>query len=151
MFIGLWNDLDQPQLDALRSAKLKVICAQNSFGLTLAKDTVVYGWMQGDEPDNAQWNATTNTYDPCIDPNIIISNYHTFKQNDPTRPVYMNLGQGVAYNSYIGRGSCSGNLDTYKVSTNGYLNGCDIASFDIYPVNNTDGITDANLWYVAWA
>ena len=148
-FVGLWNQLDQPQLNALKSSDLKVICAQNSFGLGLTNEPLVTGWMHGDEPDNAQWNATTQKYDPCIDPNIIISNYHTIKQNDPSRPVYLNLGQGVAYNNYVGRGTCRNNLDTYKVATNGYLVGCDIASFDIYPVNNTDGITNGKLEYVA--
>jgi hypothetical protein len=149
MFVGLWNELDQDQLDLLKSAGMKVICAQNDFGLSVISEPIIYGWGIGDEPDNAQWNATTQAYDPCIDPGIIIKEYHAIKHNDPSRPVYLNLGQGVAYNSYIGRGTCSGNLDTYKVSTGGYLLGCDIASFDIYPVNNTDGQTNDNLWYVA--
>ena len=150
MFVGLWNGLDYDQLDLLRSASVKVICAQNNFGLSVINEPIIYGWMiDGDEPDNAQWNATTQTYDPCINPSIIINDYHVIKHNDPSRPVYLNLGQGVAYNSYIGRGTCSGNLDTYKISSGGYLLGCDIASFDIYPVNNTDGQTNNKLWYVA--
>lgn len=148
-FVGLWNELDQPQLTAIKSAGLKVICSQNSFGLGLPNETAIVGWNLGDEPDNAQWNATTQTYDPCISPSIIINQYNTLKQNDPTRPVYLNLGQGVAYNNYVGRGACRNNLDTYKVSTNGYLVACDIASFDIYPVNNTDGTTNGKLEYVA--
>jgi hypothetical protein len=149
MYVGLWNELDQEQLDLLKSAGVKVICSQNNFGLSVLYEPVIYGWMIGDEPDNAQWNATTQTYDPCINPGIIINEYHAIKHNDPSRPVYLNLGQGVAYNNYIGRGACSGNLDTYKISTGGYLLGCDIASFDIYPVNNADGQTHNNLWYVA--
>ena len=148
-FVGLWRAFDQPQFDALKSAGLKVICTQNEFGLSLGSEPLVMGWMHGDEPDNAQWNATTQKYDPCIDPNIIINDYNTIKQKDPSRPVYLNLGQGVAYNNYIGRGTCRNNLDTYKVSTNGYLKGCDIASFDIYPVNNTDATSKNNLWYVS--
>jgi hypothetical protein len=36
----------------------------------------------------------------------------------------------------------------YKASNNGYLAGCDICAFDIYPVNNADGITDGKLEYV---
>jgi hypothetical protein len=148
-FVGLWNELDEPQFNALKNANLKVICAQNAYGLSLGSEPLVMGWMHGDEPDNAQWNAATQKYDPCIDPNIIISDYRTIKHNDPSRPVYLNLGQGVAYNNYVGRGACRNNLDTYKVSTNGYLVGCDIASFDIYPVNNTDGTTNGKLEYVA--
>jgi len=148
-FVGLWNELDQPQLSAIKSAGLKLICPQNSFGLTLPNETAIVGWNLGDEPDNAQWNATTQAYDPCIAPSIIISQYNALKANDPSRPVFLNLGQGVAYNNYIGRGACRNNLDTYKVSTNGYLVGCDYASFDIYPVNNSDGTTNGKLEYVA--
>jgi hypothetical protein len=148
-FVGLWNAFDQTQFNALKSTNLKVICAQNEFGLSLGSEPLLIGYMHGDEPDNAQWNATTQKYDPCIDPSIIISDYNTIKQKDPSRPVYLNLGQGVAYNNYVGRGACRNNLDTYKVSTNGYLVGCDIASFDIYPVNNTDGTTNGKLEYVA--
>jgi hypothetical protein len=150
VFAGLWNELDQDQLDLLKSAGMKVICAQNNFGLSVLSEPAIYAWMiNGDEPDNAQWNSTTQTYDPCINPGIIIDEYHAIKRNDPSRPVYLNLGQGVAYINYIGRGTCNGNIDTYKISTGGYLLGCDIASFDIYPVNNTDGQTRDNLWYVA--
>ena len=150
VFVGLWNGLDQEQLDLLKNAGMKVICVQNNFGLSVLDEPVIFGWMiDSDEPDNAQWNATTQSYDPCISPGIIINEYHAIKHNDPSRPVYLNLGQGVAYNNYIGRGACSGNLDTYNISSGGYLLGCDIASFDIYPVNNTDGSTNNNLWYVA--
>ncbi len=148
-FVGLWNPLDQDQYNALKNAGLKFICTQNEYGLTLGNDPLLIGWMHGDEPDNAQWNAATQKYDPCILPSTIINNYTTLNQNDPNHPVYLNLGQGVAYNNYVGRGACRNNLDTYKVSTNGYLVGCDMASFDIYPVNNTDGITNGKLEYVA--
>ncbi len=147
-FVGLWNELNQTQLDALKNANLKVICAQNEFGLSLGNEPLLIGYMHGDEPDNAQWNETTQKYDPCISPSIIISDYNTIKQKDPSRPVYLNLGQGVAYNNYVGRGACRNNTDLYKVSNNGYLAGCDIGSFDIYPVNNTDGITNGKLEYV---
>jgi hypothetical protein len=149
MFVGLWRNLDQTQLENLRAANMKVICTQNNFGLSHLNDTLIYGWMHGDEPDNAQWNNTTKKYDPCIDPGIIIKDYEAIKKNDPSRPVYLNLGQGVAYLNYIGRGACKGNTDTYKVSTNGYLKGCDIGSFDIYPVNSSDQEIKENLWYVA--
>jgi hypothetical protein len=148
MYIGLWNALDQPQLTALANAGMRVICAQNSFGLSKLNDTLIYGWAQDDEPDNAQWNETTQKYDPCIDPSVIINKYNTIKANDPSRPVYLNLGQGVSYINWVGRGTCTGKSDMYKVSNNGYLKGCDIGSFDIYPVNNSDALIKDNLWYV---
>jgi hypothetical protein len=149
MFVGLWNGLDQSQLNLLRNANMKVICSQNAFGLSNLSDTLIYGWMHGDEPDNAQWNESLQRYDPCIDPAIIVSDYQQIRQNDPSRPVYLNLGQGVAYTNYVGRGACRNNTGMYVRSNNGYLAGCDIGSFDIYPMNNTDAETKGNLWYVA--
>ena len=37
----------------------------------------------------------------------------------------------------------------YKVSNDGYLKGCDIASFDVYPVNSREEEVKNSLWYVA--
>jgi hypothetical protein len=148
MFIGMWGGLDQKKLNDLKEADVKVICEQDSFGLSHLNESAIYGWMHGDEPDNAQMNRKTRKYDPCVDPAIIIKSYGEIKKNDPSRPVYINLGQGVSYLNYIGRGECRGDIDKYKISTNGYLKGCDIASFDIYPVNNRDAETQNNLWYV---
>lgn len=147
IFVGLWNALDQTQWSAIKNAGLKLICSQNSYAMSLGNDPQLVGYNMEDEPDNAQANGKGG-YDPCIAPSYIINEYHTVKQNDPARLVYLSLGQGVAYNNYIGRGTCRNNLDTYKVSTNGYLVGCDMCSFDIYPVNNTDGITNGKLEYV---
>ena len=44
----------------------------------------------------------------------------------------LNLGQGVAYDNYIGRGVRRGKLEDYPK----YIEGCDIVSFDIYPTNH---------------
>jgi hypothetical protein len=37
----------------------------------------------------------------------------------------------------------------YKISNDGYLKACDIASFDIYPVNSSEEEVAGQLWYVA--
>jgi hypothetical protein len=148
MFVGLWGGPDQKKLDLLRKANIKVICDQNTYGLSHLDDEIIYGWMHGDEPDNAQRSKTTKDYDPCVDPAIIINSYNDIKKNDPSRPVYINLGQGVSYIDYIGRGVCRGDINKYKVSANGYLKGCDIASFDIYPVNSRYEEIKNKLWYV---
>lgn len=150
LYVALWNPLDQTQLTDLRNAGMRVICTQNTFGLSKLSDTLIYGWFGlQDEPDNAQWNSTTNQYDPCISPSLVVNDYTTTKSNDPSRPVFLNLGQGVSYINYIGRGTCSGQWSMYPDYNNGYLKGCDFAAFDIYPVNNTDATTSGNLWYVA--
>lgn len=148
MYVGLWNQLDAPQLTALRNAGMKVMCEQNAFGLAHLNDTLILGWTLGDEPDNAQWNASTNKYDPCIDPFVIINQYNAIKAKDPSRPVYLNLGQGVSYTDWIGRGTCTGKTEMYPDYNNGYLKGCDIGSYDIYPVNNSAAKIKGNLWYV---
>jgi len=149
MFVGVWGGLNQEKLEAFKKAGVKIICDQNEYGLKNLDEPAIYAWMHGDEPDNAQYNSVTKQYDPCVDPQKIINNYHEIKKKDPSRPVYLNLGQGAAHINYVGRGTCRGNVDTYKVSENGYLKGCDMASFDIYPVNNWDEETSGNLWYVA--
>jgi hypothetical protein len=148
-YVGIWGGLNREKLDQLKKAGIKVICDQNAFCLQNLDDNTIYGWMHGDEPDNAQLNKKSGQYDPCIDPAIIIKDYQEIRKNDPSRPVYLNLGQGVSYINYVGRGACRGNIDKYKISTDGYLKGCDICSFDIYPVNNRDSETQNNLWYVA--
>ena len=149
MFVGIWQGLNQENLDIFKKNGIKVICEQNEFGLRNLNEPTIYAWMHGDEPDNAQWNSKTQKYDPCIDPTIIISDYYKFKKNDPSRPVYLNLGRGVAATNWFGRGECTGNTDMYKISENGYLKGCDIASYDIYPVNSPEPEIKDSLWYVA--
>ncbi len=149
MYISIHGGLDQEKLDHLRKANMKVIAHQNSFGLSRLDEPLIYGWMHGDEPDNAQRSKAENKWDPCRDPADIIRDYETIRKKDPSRPVYLNVGRGVAYTSWIGRGVCRGRTDMYMVSNNGYLKGCDIASFDIYPVNSPEEDVAGKLWYVA--
>ncbi len=150
MFVGVYAEgLTQGKLDIFKKNGMKVICDQNEFGLKNLNEPAIYAWMQEDEPDNAQWNSSTQRYDPCIDPAIIIHKYNKMKENDPSRPVYLNLGKGVSATNWIGRGKCTGRTDMYIESINGYLKGCDIASYDIYPVNSTEPSIKDSLWYVA--
>jgi hypothetical protein len=146
IFVG--GNLDQQKLDLLKKSGMKVIANMNNFGLEHLKDSVIYGWAQEDEPDNAQIRKDGRGYEPCIDPAVIVRKYQEIKSKDPDRPVYLNLGMGVSYINWHGRGSCSGRYDMYKVSRNGYLKGCDIASFDIYPVNTNDKYLKDKLWFV---
>ena len=150
MYISIHGGIDQEKLDHLKKAGIKVITHQNKFGLTQLNEPLIYGWMHGDEPDNAQRSKSEkNKWDPCKDPADIVRDYERIKKNDPSRPVYLNVGRGVAYTNWVGRGVCRGRTDMYKVSNNGYLKGCDIASFDIYPVNSREEEVQGQLWYVA--
>ena len=149
LFINIYGGLDREKLDQLRKARMKVIPQQNSFGLMQLNEPLIYGWINGDEPDNAQRNHTKNKWDPCRDPADIIRDYEEIKKNDPTRPVYLNVGRGAAHTNWIGRGVCRGRTDMYRVENNGYLKACDIASFHVYPVNAYEKEVEGQLWYVA--
>ena len=83
--------------------------------------------------------------DPCIDPDIIVNYYKTIQEKDPTRPVYLNLGQGVSYIDWVGRGDCRADTLSYPE----YIEACDIISFDIYPVTSKYELVRNNLWFVA--
>jgi Zn ribbon nucleic-acid-binding protein len=123
-----------------------LICGQNQAGLRNRDNRTIVGWMHGDEPDNAQaLPKGQKGYGPPILPEKIVTDYKRIKETDPTRPVMLNLGQGVAWDGYYGRGVRTNKPEDYPQ----YLKGCDIASFDIYPVVHDKPAVAGNLWYVA--
>lgn len=109
----------------------------------LLNDAKLVGWNQQDEPDNAQSDGMGG-FDPCIDPTAVQADYAAFVANDPSRPVFLNLGRGVAATNWVGRGTCTGHTEMYPE----YAKGADVVSFDIYPVNSDDVAKD-KLYYVA--
>lgn len=129
LFVGLWKGPTEAQLAVLAKNKMFAIAAQNDVGLTSANSSVIRGWMQSDEPDNAQRNAIFG-YDPCIQATDVAATTKKLKAHDPTRPVFINFGQGVADPTWIGRGACTGDMEYYSEA----VKGADILSFDIYPV-----------------
>jgi len=146
LYVGLWKGPTEEQLALLREAGMPVICAQNDVGLAHLDDPIIVGWMHGDEPDNAQVigrdDAGHLRYGSCMPPGEIIERYRHMVTADPDRPVLLNLGQGVANDSWRGRGSGAHPDDYYT-----YVKGCDIVSFDVYPVA---GLNRPDLlWYVA--
>lgn len=132
LFVGLWEGPTDKQLSELSASGMPVICDQNATGLRHKNDPTIVGWMHQDEPDNAQAAKDAvgkDTWGPCVPPQDIVAKFRAFKAVDPSRPVLLNLGQGVANDQWIGRGN-GAKLDDYKT----YVQGCDIASFDVYPV-----------------
>ena len=127
-YVALWKGPNREQFDALKAAGLKLVCHQNEFGLAQKNDPTILAWMHGDEPDNAQ-PIQGGGYGPPILPAKIIADYQKIREADPTRPVLLNLGQGVAWDKYIGRGTRSNHPEDYAE----YMKGGDIVSFDIYP------------------
>ncbi len=129
LYVGLWQGPTQEQLDELTRAGLNVICSQNEVGLKNRENPVIVGWMHNDEPDNAQSLGPGKGYGPPVPPREVVRDYRRMRESDPARPVFLNLGQGVAWDDYIGRGVRRKHPEDYPE----YLEGCDIASFDIYP------------------
>ena len=144
-YVGLWRGPTDEQLAELKNAGMKVICHQNKTALKYIDDPRIIGWMHGDEPDNAQSLGQGKGYGPPILPQKIMDDYCKIRQTDPTRPVLLNLGQGVAWDGWYGRGVRTNHPEDYAE----YVKGCDIASFDIYPAVHDKPEIAGNLWYVA--
>jgi len=144
-YVGLWKGPTEKQLADLKKNDMKVICYQNEVGLKHIDDPLIIGWMHGDEPDNAQAKTEGKGYDPPILPKKIVEGYEKMKKADPSRPILLNLGQGVAWDGWYGRGVRTNHPEDYPE----YVKGCDIASFDIYPAVHSKPEVAGKLWYVA--
>ncbi|MCS7237718.1 MAG: hypothetical protein NZ899_05540 [Thermoguttaceae bacterium] len=147
LYIGLWRGPTEEQLQLLREAGMPVICSLNEVARKHLDDPIIVGWMHGDEPDNAQPRRDGKPgWGPPIPPEEIIAEYKRMKAEDPTRPIFLNLGQGVAWDRWYGRGVRSNHPEDYPL----YVQGADIVSFDIYPVVHTHPDVKGQLWYVAY-
>ena len=143
-YVGLWNGPTEEQLAALQKAGMRVICSQNEVGLKHRDNPLIIGWMHGDEPDNAQALEPGKGWGPPIPPETIVADYRKLRVEDPSRPVLLNLGQGVAWDAYYGRGVRSNHPEDYPR----YIEGSDIVSFDIYPVVHEKPAVAGKLWFV---
>src|SRR5262245_19955131 len=146
VYVGLWRGPTEEQLADLKKHGMHVVCGQNAVGLQHKDDPTILAWMHGDEPDNAQaLGKGQKGYGPPILPSKIVADYERIKKADPTRPVLLNMGQGVAWDNYIGRGVRRNHTEDYPE----YIKGCDIASFDIYPAVYDHKDVAGKLWFVA--
>lgn len=172
LYVGQFGGLTEAGYAALKEVGMQVICDQNEVGLKHLNESTIVGWLFGDEPDNAQtfksyWNSDVekikdawpevaafkdlgpakpyNGYGPPIPPKWLIRDYAELKKKDSTRPVLVNLGFGVTFDRFEGRGEMCGRLDLYPE----YLKGCDIGSFDFYPVTTQCELT-GNLWTIPY-
>ena len=144
-YVGLWKGPTEQQLSQLKETGMGVICHQNEVGLRHINDPTIVGWMHGDEPDNAQPLAKGKGYGPPIPPRRIVESYRKMRRANSSRPVLVNLGQGVAWDGWHGWGVRANHREDYPQ----YVRGCDIMSFDIYPVVHTHPGVSGKLWYVA--
>jgi hypothetical protein len=145
-YVGLWNGPTESQLAELDKHGMKVVCHQNKVGLAHKNKETIIAWMHGDEPDNAQpLGKGKKGWGPPIAPSKIVEDYKKLKATDPARPVLLNLGQGVAWDGWIGRGVRTNHPEDYPE----YVKGADILSFDIYPASHDHKDVAGKLWLVA--
>jgi hypothetical protein len=124
-------------LATIKALGMYAIIGQDSVGLASKNDPTIIGWwMTPDEPDNAQ--ADDGGYGPPVSPSTLVAQYQSYKTTDPTRPIWLGLGQGVAYDGWEGRGSNA-------PPESGYVPASDIIAFDIYPYNACDGDTNQKV------
>jgi hypothetical protein len=137
LYVALYRGPTEDQLRDLKEAGMRAICAQRR-GLAFKDDPTIVGWLQPDEPDNAQPVTDEKTgkrgWGPSVKPEKVVADYETLRAADPTRPVMLNLGQGVAYDAWHGRGPGAKREDYLT-----YVRGGDIVSFDFYPVGGETG------------
>ncbi|MBM4093910.1 MAG: hypothetical protein FJ276_31565 [Planctomycetes bacterium] len=145
VYVALWQGPTEQQIAELKRHGMPVICEQNDYALKHLDDKIIVGWMHGDEPDNAQSLGRGRGYGPPIPPEKIVEDYQRIRAHDPSRPVLLNLGQGVAWDGWHGRGVRTGHSEDYPQ----YVQGGDIVSFDIYPVVHDKPAVAGKLWYVA--
>jgi hypothetical protein len=135
-------------LAILKGLGIYAIIGQDSVGLASIDDPTIIGWwMDPDEPDNAQ-PITGGGYGPPVTPATLVTRYDAYTKADPTRPVFLGLGQGVAYDGWEGRGNGA-------PPESGYVPAADIVGFDIYPYNNCGGdpnemVTCGQFWLNAF-
>ena len=145
LYVTLWQGPTAEQVTALKRYAMPVICEQNDYALKHLDEKTIVGWMHGDEPDNAQELSGGKGYGPPIAPEKIVEAYRKIKANDPTRPIMLNLGQGVAWDGWYGRGARSNHPEDYSQ----YVRGGDIVSFDIYPAVHDNAAIAGKLWFLA--
>ncbi|MEN8118653.1 MAG: hypothetical protein ABFS16_16840, partial [Bacteroidota bacterium] len=160
VYANFWYGLTEQILSDLRAKNMHYLATWEKHAAWPSKemepdlvaqanidDPLFIAWGHDDEPDNAQKDEDGN-YIACVDPQVIIEKYNEIKVFDTTgRQVMLNCGAGVARTDAYIRGSCAGNTDMYTE----YYKGCDIASYDIYPVASPPSPIETNneLWYVS--
>jgi hypothetical protein len=145
LYVALWRGPTDEQLAELKRHGMYVVCAQNQRGLQHVDDPTIVAWMHNDEPDNAQSLGRGKGYGPPVPPARVVEDYRRMKAADPSRPVLLNMGQGVAWDRWVGRGVRTNHPEDYAE----YVKGCDIASFDIYPAAHDHADVAGKLWFVA--
>jgi hypothetical protein len=150
VYVGLWQGPTSGQLATLKQAGMPVVCQQNEVALSDPDRDIILGWLQQDEPDNAQpllgkVGLAQFGWGSPVPPAEMVERYRRMKAKDATRPVFLNLGKGVAWDAWKGRGNRTGHPEDYR----DYVRAADIVSFDIYPAVDLDTSLAGRLEVVA--
>lgn len=132
LYVGLWKGPTETQLAQLKKAHMPVMAEVNAVGLNSANGNIIVGWLLTDEPDNAQPIPGTKKHGPPIPPIEMIRRYQHIRNLETGRPVMLNLGQGVGWDQWHGRGPRTNHPEDYLE----YVKAADMVSFDIYPVTH---------------
>ena len=101
LYVGLYRGPTAEQLELLRKHGMHVICRQSERSLVFKDDPTIVAWMHDDEPDNAQPLPNGQKgWGPPVLPVVIQEDYEKIRAKDSTRPVFLNLGQGVAWDHW---------------------------------------------------
>lgn len=130
-YVGLWQGPTDEQLATAKGFDMPVVCEQAGVWQASVDEAIIRGWLQADGPDNAQEQAD-GSYGPCIAPALTQARYAEMVAADPTRPVLLLLGQGVATPDWVGRGDCAGQTEDYPE----YARAADILVNYTYPIAN---------------
>jgi hypothetical protein len=131
-FVGLWHPPTPERLALLEAHGLYLVVAPTPEALALKASPVIRGWMHIDEPDNAQADGRGG-YGDCVLPEALVQRYREMRAQDPTRPIYLGFGQGVANPYWTGRGPRCGAIAPQQYY-GAASRAADIVAFDIYPV-----------------
>ena len=132
LYVGQWKGPTTGQLEALHAAGMPVIAEPTPAARDPAFADTVVGWLLPDEPDNAQRKASGKGIGPPMSTGEVMRRYCEAAAIEPARPVHLQLGMGVAWDAWKGRGVRTGHLEDYPP----YVAASDIVSFDIYPVTS---------------
>ncbi len=130
-YVGLWQGPTAEQFSTVVAASMHVVCQQAGVWQAHLDSATIQGWLDADAPDNAQLNPD-GSYSPCLAPAVTQRQYTEMAAADPTRPVTLMLGQGVATPDWVGRGDCTGQTADYPL----YAQASDILVNYTYPLNN---------------
>jgi GT2 family glycosyltransferase len=143
-FVGLWAGPTEMQLAELAKHGMYATATQNETALHSTNRGVIRAWLQADEPDNAQ-STGPGKWGACVPAAEVAGETRRLRGRDPTRPVMINFGRGVADDGWWGRGPCTGDDRYYDIAAQG----AGILSFDIYPIANVRPALQGKLEVVA--